>query len=81
MGDDNEQIFLRNSKACADTIGQITSYATAQLGSQFQFCTCIYSVLIIKDYARLIQWDRTGAIVTDPIHYNDEDSLLLEFIC
>ena len=77
-GDDNERTFLRDGKACADTIGQITSYAAAQLGSQFR--TCIYSVLIVKDYARLIRWDRTGAIVTDPIHYNDEDSLLLEFI-
>ena len=33
MGDDNEQTFLHDGKACADTIGQITSYAAAQLGS------------------------------------------------
>jgi hypothetical protein len=46
------------------------------LGSQFR--TCIYSVLIVKDYARLIRWDRTGAIVTEPIKYND-DPALVEF--
>lgn len=65
--------FLRNTKAGVDTAGQITAYAAAQLGSQFR--TCVYSVLIVKSWARLIRWDRTGAIVTAPIHYNDSDEL------
>jgi hypothetical protein len=51
-------------------------YAAAQLGSQF--CTCIYSILIVKDKARLIQRGRTGAIVTEAISYN-ESSELVEF--
>lgn len=72
----NRTTVMRTSKASADTIGQITSYAAAQLGSQFR--TCIYSILIIKDYARLIQWDRMGAIVTKPIHCNT-NSLLANF--
>ena len=41
--------FLCPSKACADTLGQITLYIAAQLGSQF--CTCIYSILVVKDLA------------------------------
>ena len=41
--------ILHEGKTCADTFGQITLYAAAQLGSQF--CTCIYSVLIVKDKA------------------------------
>jgi len=65
--------FLRDTKAGVDTTGQITAYAAAQLGSQFR--TCVYSVLIVKSWARLIRWDRTGAIVTAPIHYNKSDKL------
>ena len=39
---------------------------------------CIYSILIVKDKAQLIQWDRTGTIVTEAISYN-EDAELAEF--
>ena len=74
----NHQLFLHQGKACSDTLGQITSYAAAQLGSQFR--TCIYSILIIKDKAWLIQWDRTGTIVTEAISYN-EDAELAELFC
>lgn len=56
-----------------DTLGQITSYAAAQLGTQFR--THAFSVLIVCDYARIIRWDREGAIVTSPIYYNDEPHL------
>ena len=44
--------FLRNTKAAKDTLGQITAYAAAQLGSQFH--THIYSVLMVKDTARIL---------------------------
>lgn len=62
------QSFLRDSKAAADTLGQVTSYAVAQLGAQFR--THIYSVLIVRDTARILRWDRSGTIVTEPIKYN-----------
>ena len=65
--------FIRNTMTSVDTAGQSTAYAAAQLGSQF--CTCVYSVLIVKSWARLIWWDRTGTIVTLPIHYNDSNEL------
>jgi hypothetical protein len=68
--------FLRDTKSGIDTLGQITAYAAAQLGSQFR--THIYSVLIIKNTARIIRWDRSGAIVTEVIKYN-ESPLLTEF--
>ena len=71
-GAEHTTIF-REGKTCADTLGQITSYAAAQLGSQFR--TCIYSVLIVKDKARLIRWDRTGAIVTEAFCYNSNRTL------
>jgi len=70
--------FLHDSKAGRDTLGQITSYAAAQLGAQFR--THIYSVFILRDMARILQWDRSGTIVTEAIKYN-EDCLLAEFFC
>ncbi|KAG1779841.1 hypothetical protein EV702DRAFT_1043716 [Suillus placidus] len=56
-----------------DTLGQITSYTAAQLGTQF--CTHVFSVLIVRDRTRIIRWDREGAIVTSPIDYNNEPDL------
>ncbi|KAG1765365.1 hypothetical protein EDD22DRAFT_845472 [Suillus occidentalis] len=56
-----------------DTLGQIMSYTAAQLGTQF--CTHVFSVLIVHDRTRIIRWDREGAIVTSPIDYNNEPHL------
>ncbi|KAI9430530.1 hypothetical protein H4582DRAFT_1823919 [Lactarius indigo] len=58
------------------TAGQITTYTALQLDCQYR--THVFSVLVVKDYARLIQWDRSGAIVTAPIYYQ-HDPALLEF--
>lgn len=68
--------FLRNTNAGDDTLGQITAYAAAQLGSQFR--THAYSVLIVKDTARLFRWDRSGTIVTEAFKYN-KSPYLVEF--
>ena len=68
--------FLKDTKKATDTLGQITSYAAIQLGSQFR--THIFSVLIVRDLARIIRWDRSGAIVTEAIFYN-QSSLLVDF--
>ena len=68
--------FLCGSKAGNDTLGQITSYAVAQLGSQFR--THLYSVFIVKGTARILRWDRSGTIVTEAIPYN-ESPFLAEF--
>ncbi|KAG6376717.1 hypothetical protein JVT61DRAFT_1735 [Boletus reticuloceps] len=70
--------FLRESKAALDTLAQTTAYASAQLGSQFR-AHC-YSVLIVKKVARVVRWDRSGAIVTTPIAHNTEGELA-EFMC
>ena len=73
----NERNPLMNSAPLAHNVaGQITAYATMVLGAQYR--THTFSVLIIKDYARLIRWDRTGAIVTEPIAY-DTESFLFDF--
>lgn len=75
-GENTVKSFHHDTKLGNDTLGQITAYAAAVLGSQFR--THIYSVLIVKDTARIIRWDRSGAIVTEAIKYN-EMSFLAEF--
>jgi hypothetical protein len=59
-------------------LGQITFYATLILGSQHRMHT--FLVLILKEYVRLIQWDHSGAIVTEPIHF-DQPFFYSFFIC
>lgn len=69
--------IMKTSSTACTTCGQITAYATSQMGAQYR--THIFSILIILDYARLIRWDRSGAIVTEPIYYN-EASELFDFL-
>lgn len=64
--------FLQDGNSM-DTLGQITSYAAAQLGAQYR--SHAFSVLIVRDHARIIRWDREGAIVTSAIKYNTEPHL------
>ena len=39
-----------------------------------QFRTCIFSVGIFGEVARLFRWDRAGAIVSEPIKYRAADN-------
>lgn len=59
------------------TRGQMTSYAVAQLGSQFRVFA--FSVMIFGNFARLIRWDRAGAIVTEKFSYTENPGLLANF--
>jgi len=70
---------LMNMPQGASTAGQITTYAALQLDSQYR--THVFSVLVVGDYARLIRWDRSGAIVTAPIYYQREPELVDFFTC
>jgi hypothetical protein len=76
--DSKYQSFLRDTKGAYDTLGQITSYAAAQLGAQFR--THVYSVFILRDTARILRWDRSGTIVTEVIKYNESDALTQFFV-
>ena len=71
-----QRFFVCDTKTTYDTLGQITSYAAAHLNVQFR--THIFSVLIVRDTARLLWWDRTGTIVTEAFRYN-ECPILAEF--
>ncbi|KAI9442014.1 hypothetical protein BJY52DRAFT_1229263 [Lactarius psammicola] len=66
--------LMNQSTKGVSTAGQITTYAALQLDSQYR--THVFSVLVVGDYARLIRWDRSGAIVTAPIYYQRDPELL-----
>ncbi len=67
--------FVKDSPSVRRTLGQITKCIAAQMGSQYQ--THSFSVVIVKDYARLMRWDRSGVIATgEHIYYNKEPELL-----
>jgi hypothetical protein len=65
--------FINQAMKGMDTLGQITSYAAAQLGAQYR--THIFSVLIVGSLARIIRWDMEGAIVTRAFNYNTKPHL------
>ncbi|KAI0286472.1 hypothetical protein BC826DRAFT_890189, partial [Russula brevipes] len=57
-------------------IGQIGTYVAIQMDMQYR--THAFFMLVVGEYARLMRWDRSGAIFTRPIFYN-KDPELLEF--
>ncbi|KAG1777120.1 hypothetical protein EV702DRAFT_1045519 [Suillus placidus] len=61
-----------------DTLGQITSYAAAQLGAQYR--THLISILIVETFARIIRY-MEGAIVTHTFNYNKDPHLADFFRC
>ncbi|KAI9456113.1 hypothetical protein BJY52DRAFT_1188014 [Lactarius psammicola] len=71
--------FMNSTIRGRQTARQITAYATSVLSAQY--CTHTFLLLIIKDFARLIQWDRGGVVVTAPIFYNQDPDLLQFLIC
>lgn len=75
-GDRADAPFLGYTENDHDTLGQIGVYVAAQLASQFR--THVFSLFILRDTARIIRWDREGAVVTEPIFYN-QSPLLAEF--
>jgi len=68
--------YPNQSAMALNTLGQITDYVATQLSAQFR--THIYSVLIGRKTATILRWDRAGAVVTEPIDYN-ESPYLVEF--
>ncbi|KAI6108523.1 hypothetical protein EV401DRAFT_1891818 [Pisolithus croceorrhizus] len=59
------------------TRSDITSAAVAEL--EVHSRAFMFSVLILKDEARFIRWDRAGGVVTNRFNYIDNSHLFLEF--
>jgi Fungal protein kinase len=70
--------FLSSEGQTHEVLGQLTAYATAILSAQYR--THTFMVFIFKAHARLIRWDRTGALVTKAIPFNEESYLFDFFI-
>lgn len=66
------------SDAGRSTRGQITRYVDEQLVYQ-QRCH-LFQIVIIREYARIIRWDRSGAIVSERFDYVADPKALLEVI-
>ncbi|KAI0781765.1 hypothetical protein C8Q75DRAFT_704776, partial [Abortiporus biennis] len=57
----------KSTDKAQQSLGQIISYASSQFARQHRHF--LFSVCIFNTYARIIRWDRAGAIVTEPIDY------------
>lgn len=74
ISDKRTNPLMNKASKGVSTAGQITTYAALQLDSQYR--THVFSVLVVGNYARLIRWDRSGAIVTAPIYYQQNPALI-----
>lgn len=61
-----------------DTQGQLISYALKIFQTQHR--TCLFSVVVADESARILRWDRSGGIVTDRFNYVDEPKKLCQFL-
>jgi hypothetical protein len=83
LSDAERDKYLDEWKFECDTVlgtrtrGQMTAYGLTQLGSQFRHFA--FSVAIIGKHARLIRWDRGGAVVSERFDYTEQPRLLAEF--
>ncbi|KAA1467253.1 hypothetical protein DENSPDRAFT_847428 [Dentipellis sp. KUC8613] len=59
--------------------GQLISYASAHMSLQFR-CFCFSVCLIDQKDARLIRWDRSGAIVSERFDITKDGNALVEFL-
>ena len=73
-----ENPFMSMTNLGHQVAGQITAYATSILSAQYR--THTFLVLIFKSSARILRWDRGGAVVTAPIYFNEDPHLLDFFI-
>ena len=64
-----EDDILCKNELPRQTLGQLTSYATAHLAAQFRFH--VYSILLFRKSARLMRWDRAGVIVSERIRLDE----------
>lgn len=60
-----------------DTQGQLISYALQMF--RYQHRTCLYSIIVMGHNARIIRWDRSGAIVTEKFNYVKDPAKLCHF--
>lgn len=62
-----------NTTGGIDTMGQVATYAAAQMAQQLR--PWVFSVVICGDRVRFLRWDRSGAIFTSHFDYETTDHL------
>ncbi|KAF9260071.1 hypothetical protein L218DRAFT_1003150 [Marasmius fiardii PR-910] len=75
--EDDEENLEDTTEDGAGTRGQVTMYATQQLARRHR--THCFSVVIVGTCARLLRWDRAGAIVTSLFDYTEMPWLTMFF--
>jgi len=70
--------FERNTIEAKLIRGQLGSYVAALSGSQFRLR--VFCVLVFGSFARLMCWDRAGAVVTEKFNYTTESYLAQFFL-
>jgi hypothetical protein len=70
--------FERNAIEAKLIRGQLGSYVAALSGSQFRLR--VFAVLVFGSFARLMCWDRVGAVVTEKFNYATEPYLAQFFL-
>ncbi|KAA1467193.1 hypothetical protein DENSPDRAFT_832184 [Dentipellis sp. KUC8613] len=71
--------FVKLSDPAVHSRGQMIAYAGAQLTVQFR-CFCFSICLIGENDARLLLWDRGGAVVSERFNYVANPGMLQEFL-
>ena len=77
-GSEKPECYLTNqTPQQMEVLGQLGTYAAIHLDSQYR--THSFLVLIVERYARLMRWDRSGAIFTERIQYSTQPELVQFF--
>lgn len=62
----------------ASNKGQLVTYYKEQASRQHR--TFIFQIFVFGSYARLLRWDRSGAVVTRKFNYKEQPELLAGFL-
>ena len=63
--------FLFGGDRTRQTLGQVVSYTAAHFVAQFR--THVFSILLYRESARLMRWDRAGVIVSEHIRLDKSE--------
>ncbi|OBZ73859.1 hypothetical protein A0H81_06310 [Grifola frondosa] len=77
FNDSEQGPFEVESSHAAQVRGQLISYAEMAMNRQHR--THLYSAFVMHKFARLIRWDRAGAVVSEKFDYRENPEILGEF--
>ncbi|KAH9039503.1 hypothetical protein EDB85DRAFT_2141023 [Lactarius pseudohatsudake] len=69
---------IRWTKGAYRVSGQLIAYTSAVHRSQF--CVFSFSVVLFGNTGRLLRWDRSGVIYTEPFDWSTQPDTLFEFL-